>query len=99
MSSRAWPLVALLVLVPLVCWAWIVVLARDMYGPMTGASAWMMPPRWDAAHLFLLWSMWAVMMTGMMLPSAAPVIVLTGGRAAPFVALGYVAVWAGFSIG
>ena len=30
------PAVMLLVLVPLTCWIWIVVMARDMYGPMTG---------------------------------------------------------------
>jgi predicted metal-binding membrane protein len=99
MPARSWPLVAVLALVPLVCWAWIVVLARDMYGPMTGASAWMMTPRWDAPHLFLLWAMWAVMMTAMMLPSGAPVILLVGGRAAYFVALGYLAAWAAFSAG
>jgi hypothetical protein len=34
--------IALLVVVPAVSWLWIVVMARDMYGPMTGASAWMM---------------------------------------------------------
>ena len=72
------PLIVLLILFPLVCWSWIVVMARDMYGPMTGASAWMMPPHWDAPHLALLWAMWAVMMTGMMLPSAAPMILLAG---------------------
>jgi len=99
MPARAWPLAAVLVLVPLVCWAWIVVLSRDMYGPMTGASAWMMTPAWDAPHLFLLWTMWAVMMTGMMLPSAAPMILLAGGRQAYFLALGYVSVWAAFSAG
>jgi hypothetical protein len=32
-------------------------MARDMYGPMTGASAWMMTPVWDAPHLLLLWAM------------------------------------------
>jgi predicted metal-binding membrane protein len=90
---------ALLVLVPLVSWAWIVVLSRDMYGPMTGASAWMMTAVWDAPHVLLLWAMWAVMMTGMMLPSAAPVIVLAGGSRAYFVALGYLAVWTAFSAG
>jgi predicted metal-binding membrane protein len=99
MTARAWPIVALLVLVPLVSWAWIVVLARDMYGPMTGASAWMMTPMWDAPHLALLWAMWAVMMTAMMLPSAVPTIVLVGGRAASFVTLGYLATWAAFSVG
>jgi predicted metal-binding membrane protein len=104
------PLVVLLILVPVVSWGWIVVMARDMYGPMTGASAWMMTPRWDAAHLALLWAMWAVMMVAMMLPSAAPMILLAGGAARQrdanasarrtyLLALGYVAVWAAFSIG
>lgn len=98
-SSR-WPVIALLILVPLVCWAWIVVLSRDMYGPMTGASAWMMTPAWDFRHLFLLWAMWAVMMTGMMLPSAAPMIVLGHGGGRPyFLALGYLLTWAAFSLG
>src|SRR5688500_8014454 len=45
----------------LVSWMWIVVMARDMYGPMTGASAWMMTGTWDVPHLLLLWAMWAVM--------------------------------------
>jgi predicted metal-binding membrane protein len=98
LTSRSWPLVALLVFVPAACWGWIVVLARDMYGPMNGASAWMMTLHWDAPHLFLLWLMWAVMMTGMMLPSATPMIVLTGGRSAYFVALGYLTAWGGFSV-
>jgi len=100
----------LLVLVPLVSWMWIVVMARDMYGPMTGASAWMMTTNWDAQHLLLLWAMWAVMMTGMMLPSAAPLVLLyatTARRSAPDVAAnriyalaaGYIAVWALFSLG
>ena len=38
----------------------------------------MMTPSWDAAHLVLLWTMWAVMMIGMMLPSAAPTILIYG---------------------
>ena len=55
-SERA-SLVILLILFPLVCWSWIVVMARDMYGPMTGASAWMMTLHWDARHVLLLWAM------------------------------------------
>jgi hypothetical protein len=47
------PLLVLLVLLPAVAWIWIVVMARDMYGPMTGASAWMMTARWDVWHLLL----------------------------------------------
>jgi predicted metal-binding membrane protein len=91
-------------------WAWIVVMARDMYGPMTGASAWMMTLRWDAWHVVLLWAMWTVMMTGMMLPSAAPFLLLYGAmarrsdeRAAAgriyALAAGYLAAWAVFSVG
>jgi predicted metal-binding membrane protein len=104
------PAVVLLVLVPLVSWMWIVVMASDMYGPMTGASAWMMTARWDAPHLLLLWAMWAVMMTGMMLPSASPMLLLYGaiarrsaqasaGRWIYAFAAGYVIVWAAFSLG
>lgn len=99
----------LLFVLPALCWAWIIVMARDMYGPMTGASRWMMTMTWDAAHLFLLWAMWAVMMTGMMLPSAAPVILLyaatvrrreQGDAALGIYALagGYLFVWASFSV-
>ena len=100
MPARSRPAIALIVLVPLVCWAWIVVMAHDMYGPMTGASAWMMTPVWDAPHLLLLWAMWAVMMTGMMLPSAAPMILLGGGGGrSGLLALGYVSVWAAFTAG
>jgi len=104
-------LVVLLILFPLVCWSWIVVMAHDMSGPMTGASAWMMTVHWDARHVFLLWAMWAVMMVGMMLPSAAPLLLLYGvavrrqgrGLAASrqiyALAGGYATVWAFFSVG
>ena len=99
-AYRAPALIAWLILVPLVCWLWIVVMARDMYGPMTGASAWTMTPVWDVPHLLLLWAMWAVMMTGMMLPSAVPLILLARTGSHPYwLAAGYVAVWALFSIG
>ena len=72
------PLLVLLVLLPVVSWAWIVVMARDMYGTMTGASAWMTTATWDVTHLLLLWAMWAVMMTAMMLPAASPMLLLYG---------------------
>jgi predicted metal-binding membrane protein len=103
--------IVLLILLPIVCWSWIVVTARDMYGPMTGASAWMMTREWDARHVFLLWAMWAVMMAGMMLPSAAPLLLLYGAAARRravatravyeiyALAAGYVTMWSLFSIG
>ena len=101
--------VVLLFALPGVCWAWIVAMARDMSGSMAGASRWMMTPSWDSQHLFLLWAMWAVMMTGMMLPSATPMLLVYGAavrrRAAGqdrhliyALAAGYLTVWALFSV-
>jgi predicted metal-binding membrane protein len=98
----------LLLAVPALCWVWIIAMARDMYGPMTGSSRWMMTSSWDAAHVILLWTMWAVMMIGMMLPTAAPAILLYGAAARRrpghgvviqiyALAAGYVTVWASFS--
>jgi predicted metal-binding membrane protein len=103
-------LVAALVAVPVLCFAWIVPMARDMYGAMTGPSAWMMTPVWDARHTALLAAMWIVMMIGMMTPSAAPTLLLyaavvrrsEGSRAALrvyAVAAGYVIVWSAFAVG
>jgi predicted metal-binding membrane protein len=92
-----------------VCWAWIVPLARDMYGSMTGSSAWMMTSTWDWPHLLLLFAMWTAMMTGMMLPSAAPALLVYGmvvrhsddAADAPLrvhiFAGGYLLVWTAFS--
>lgn len=104
-------LALVLVAVPAVCWAWVVAMARDMYGPMSGASAWMMTVTWDAPRLLLLWAMWAAMMAGMMLPTVTPLLLLyaraartragIANPAARIYALagGYVAVWALFSVG
>jgi predicted metal-binding membrane protein len=100
----------LLILAPLISWVWIVVMARDMYGSMSGASAWMMTVRWDVPHLLLLWAMWAVMMIAMMLPSASPMLLLYGtiarrsaqvsdARQIYAFAAGYIVVWTAFSGG
>jgi predicted metal-binding membrane protein len=108
-SSRT-PAAGLLILVSAVAWVWIAVMARDMYGSMQGASAWMMTARWDVPHLLLLWAMWAVMMVGMMLPSASPTLLLYGAmarRATPgssagqtyALAAGYLVAWSLFSVG
>ena len=104
-------LAAVLIALPLACWIWVVAMARDMYGPMSGASAWMMTVTWDAPRLLLLWAMWAAMMAGMMLPTIAPMLLLYGGAMRKREGLrhpstriyamagGYLAVWAGFSVG
>lgn len=63
---------------------------------------------WALSDILMLFVMWSVMMAGMMLPSAAPVILLTigtyrrrgGARARISTALfvtGYLAAWTGFS--
>src|SRR5262245_51471974 len=104
-------IVTVVALVTVACWTWIVPMARDMYGAMTGPSAWMMRATWDAPHLVLLYAMWVVMMVAMMLPSAAPALMLYAsvarrgedagyrtGHVYAF-ALGYLVVWAAFSVG
>jgi len=65
---------------------------------------------WTAADTFFTFAMWTVMMAGMMVPSATPVLLLfaaTGaGRSGRGVSLatlafglGYITVWTGFSAG
>src|SRR5215472_2753237 len=103
-------LMAAIVLVPVICGAWIVAMARDMYGPMTGASAWTMTSAWDLRHTSMLAAMWIVMMVGMMTPSVSPTLLIyaavmrryEGPRSALRVypmAAGYLLVWTAFSIG
>lgn len=103
-------LVAILAAVTSACWWWIVPMARDMYGAMTGPSAWMMTTEWDAPRLLLLAAMWIVMMAGMMLPSAAPMLLLYAGAARRrtgsghatvgvyAMAAGYILIWVAFSL-
>jgi predicted metal-binding membrane protein len=100
----------ILVAVPVLCFAWIVPMARDMYGAMTGPSAWMMTRVWDTRHVLLLSSMWIVMMIGMMLPSVAPLLLIYAGimRSSPDgpraalrvypLAAGYLLIWIAFSL-
>ena len=105
-----WLVGGALLIATVLCWAWIVPMARDMYGAMTGPSAWMMTDTWDLTHLVLLFAMWVVMMAGMMLPSAAPTLLLyagvvrksedaqhTSARVHAF-AGGYLLIWTVFSL-
>ncbi|HSD74374.1 MAG TPA: DUF2182 domain-containing protein [Steroidobacteraceae bacterium] len=110
LKHERWLTAGALLLAILLSWSWIVPMALDMYGSMSGAAAWMMRTRWDALHLALLFAMWVVMMVGMMLPSAAPTLLLYaavarkshGGEATrPQVyafAAGYLAIWTLFSL-
>ena len=86
-----------------VAWLYLFLEAARMDGMAARTAA-------DAGAFFSIFLMWAVMMVGMMLPSAAPTILLYGGmvrksrergRAMPavyvFVA-GYVVAWTAFSV-
>lgn len=92
------------------CWLYLALASRDMYGAMDGLSAWMMTAEWDLRYALLIFGMWVVMMIGMMLPSAAPTIllyvrILRGSdpagaplaRAYAFMG-GYLLAWAAFSL-
>ena len=99
------PAIVLFGAIAAVSWLWIFAVAH-MYGP----GAWMMAARWDATHALLIWIMWAVMMAGMMLPSASRILLLYGAlmRTVPgadavsrnvlMLAAGYLAIWALFSV-
>lgn len=89
-------------------WIYLLVLARDMAAePM----AMMTLHAWSAADFGLMFAMWAVMMVGMMLPSAAPTTLVyaavarkaarEGTPVAPTLAFvaGYLAMWTLFSLG
>ena len=104
-----WLTLAALGIVVLLCWLWIVPMARDMYGAMQGPAEWMMADVWDWPRILLLFAMWQVMMIGMMLPSAAPTLLLYAAvarKSAPGApvrvrvyafAFGYLAIWSVFS--
>jgi predicted metal-binding membrane protein len=94
--------------VAVACWGWVGAMALDMYGTMQGASAWMMTAHWDVTHRSLLFAMWVVMMIAMMLPSAAPMVILydralraraepAANRRVGALVAGYLGVWALFS--
>jgi len=74
---------------------------------MGGGQMMAMAPQWSFGYGAVIFVMWAVMMVAMMLPSAAPVVLLAAaldrqhgtnpGRSTLFAA-GYLIVWFGFSL-
>lgn len=113
-----WIGVAAIVIIALMAWAYIawLSLTMPMPAPMPGMDMggmdMAMPAAapWDATRFLLTFAMWSVMMVAMMLPSAAPMILLYArvGRSAAaqgrvfapsaVFALGYLLAWAAFSL-
>lgn len=91
-----------------IAWAYLVFLAQDSDG-MGSGMAMAQLKTWSAADFGMMFLMWAVMMTGMMVPSAAPMILIfaTVNRRRqeqdrPYVSTaiflsGYLVVWCGFA--
>lgn len=97
-----------LVAIAALAWAYIIYLARDMQHMDMGMAMPQMQA-WGILELVLLFVMWAVMMVAMMVPSAAPLILIFASayrkrqeRKDPVVPtaiflMGYLLVWTGFS--
>lgn len=108
-------LVVLAALAAVVALAWgylaYVVLARPLMVSEASATAALPAPVWDPGYFVAMLAMWVAMMLGMMLPSAAPTLLLfdtlqqrgeparVGGRVrTALFAAGYVVAWGAFSI-
>jgi predicted metal-binding membrane protein len=97
---------AALFLVTVSSWGYLVLLSIRM-GDMRSPLAMPMTSAWTRSDAALMWSMWAVMMAAMMLPSVAPMVNaysrvttsdVSAGDGSPSVFIaGYVAVWSGFA--
>jgi predicted metal-binding membrane protein len=100
-----------LLAVVLLAWGWLFLGAglgmQQM--DMGGGQIMLMAPEWTLGYAALIFLMWAIMMVAMMLPSAAPAILLAGALMAPrganrvfgpvgLFVLGYLVVWFGFSL-
>ncbi len=99
--------IAVLAGVTAACWAYLLAVSAAM-GSMTAALAMPMTTAWSLADVAVVWSMWAVMMAAMMLPSATPMVLAYArtvssprrsvqGSTTFFVG-GYLAVWSGFAL-
>lgn len=111
LNRDRWIVAACLALAVLAAWLYLAVLVAAMDGSdrWRGAMALMPMGAWGARDYALAIVMWSVMMLGMMVPSAAPMILLharvarraqeRGGAAARtgFFAAGYLLAWTGFS--
>ena len=108
LSREQW--VVAIVLVLAIGLAWVSLISMAMTPPSAGMSSMASATVWTAPYATMVFAMWAIMMVAMMLPSAAPMILLyarVAGQAsqessvlAPtFVFAGtYLALWALFAL-
>jgi hypothetical protein len=100
-----------LVAVIVLSWIWLMTGAGLHMDKMDlgGGQIMLMAPPWTVQYVAMIFLMWIIMMAAMMLPSAAPAILLVIAltkqrgerhaiRASGEFALGYVAVWGAFSL-
>jgi predicted metal-binding membrane protein len=98
-------------LVVVILLAWTYLLLGAGIGPnqmdMGGGQMMLMPPDWTLGYALLSFLMWSIMMAAMMLPSAAPTILLASalgrsgagrGTTAALFTIGYLLVWMLFSL-
>jgi predicted metal-binding membrane protein len=60
----------------ILAWIYLVWMARDMTTPDALCMAAMQIQNWNSGYFWMMFSMWAIMMVGMMVPSAAPMILI-----------------------
>jgi predicted metal-binding membrane protein len=107
-----WTIAAALLAITALAWLYLIVLASRMgneHGGSMGAMSQLQP--WSPLEFLMLFIMWAVMMIGMMVPTASRAVLIYAavarqaakrGNSLPatgwFIA-GYILVWTGFSLG
>ncbi len=96
--------------VTLLCWSYLVIMARSMCSPEFLEMATFQIQQWSTGYFWMVLSMWAIMMVGMMLPSVAPMVLIYAAVARKSeeqgmcvastgaFTLGYVVIWIVFSI-
>ena len=95
--------------ITVLAWAYLVYIARDMGGMDSGMMMAQMRS-WTAADFGFMFLMWAVMMVGMMVPTATPMVLVFAANSRrlreqqlPYVPTavflsGYVVVWSAFAV-
>ncbi len=95
--------------ISVLAWGYLVGMAREMSGPNALCMAAMQIRHWSPGYFWMMFWMWAVMMVGMMVPSAAPMILIYAAVArkaekqgTPIAStgafmLGYIFMWTVFS--